>query len=117
MNVAMAIAQHRSELIACMLETADRTLPTPESEVQQFFVGFVSVMQAAAEGDLGPRDEYLGSVVPAIRESGITLEYVVGAMPRLATAAGCVLGREHAPWAATFIADYTVRLLALWQRP
>jgi hypothetical protein len=115
MTVAMAIAEHRSALIACMMETSDRSLPTPESEVRQFLVGFLALMQAAAEGDLGPRDEYLASVVPAIRESGIGLEYVVGAMPRLATAIGSVLGREHAPWVAGFTADYTVRLLSLWQ--
>jgi hypothetical protein len=117
MSISTAIAEHRSALISCLLETADRSLPTPEAEVRQFLVGFVALMQAAAEGDLGPRDEYLESVIPAVRESGISLGYVVGAMPRLATAIGCVLGREHAPWVANFTADYTLRLLALWQRP
>jgi hypothetical protein len=117
MTVATAIAQHRSALISCMMDTADRALPTPEAEVRQFMVGFVALMQAAAEGDLGPRDEYLESVVPAIREGGIPLAFVVGAMPRLATAIGAVLGLEHAPWVAGFTADYTVRLLAVWERP
>jgi hypothetical protein len=117
MDIAKAIAGRRDELIACMMETADRTLPTPEAEVRQFFVGFVSLMRAAAEGDLGPRDDYLETVVPAIREGGISLAYVIGAMPRLATACGCVLGRAHAPWVAEFTADYTQKLLAAWGTP
>ncbi len=115
MSVSLAIAEHRAALIACMIETSDRTLTTPESEVRQFMVGFVALMQAAADGDLGPRDEYLESVIPAVRDSGITLDFVIGAMPRLATALGCVLGRKHAPWVANFTADYTNKLLAVWQ--
>ena len=117
MTIAVAIAKHRNELISCMVETSDRKLPTPEAEVRQFMVGFVSLMHAAAEGDLGPRDEYLESVVPAMKSGGISLEFVVGAMPRLAAAIGCVLGREHAPWVADFTADYTNRILAMWQSP
>jgi hypothetical protein len=116
MNIATAITERRAELISCMMETSDRTLPTPEEEVRQFLVGFIALMQAAAEGDYSVRDEYLEAVIPAIRESGIQLSFVVGAMPRLATAIGCVLGREHAAWVANFTADYTVRLLALWER-
>ena len=117
MSVSAAIAQHRAALISCMMETADKSLPTPEPEVRQFMVGFVALMQAAAEGDLGPRDEYLESVIPAIREGGITLGFVVGAMPRLAAAIGCVLGPEHVAWVANFTADYTLRLMEVWGRP
>lgn len=117
MSVSAAIAENRAALISFMLETSDKTLTTPEAEVRQFMVGFVSLMQAAAEGDLGPRDEYLESVIPAIRASGIGVDFCVGAMPRLAAAIGCVLGREHTPWVANFTADYTVKLLAVWNQP
>lgn|GEM_PF-4990853 len=97
-----------------MMLTADRSLPTPEAEVQQFMVGFVSVMEAAASGDLGPRDEYLESVLPAIQAAGISLAITVCAMPRLSTAVGCVLGREHVAWVADFIGSYTEKLLSVW---
>jgi hypothetical protein len=117
LEVAAAISKHRDALVGVMMETADRTLPTSEPEVRQFLVGFLGLMQAAAGGDTGPRDEYLEAVIPAVRASGINLSVVVSAMPRLAVAIGAVLGPGHAPWTANFIGDYTTRILEHWGQP
>ncbi|MFT3921925.1 MAG: hypothetical protein QM778_05270 [Myxococcales bacterium] len=116
MDIVKAIADRRTELIDIMVATADRSLPTPESEVRQFMVGFVTLLEAAAAGNMNPRDEYLETVIPAVRDGGISLAYVMSAMPRLAVALGTVLGREHAPWIANFLGEYTTHMLTVWER-
>lgn len=117
MTAKEAIAEHRSQLIDAMMATADRNLGTPESGVRQFIVGFVGVLEAAAGGDHGPRDEYLGAVIPALRGGGMPLTTVVDGLLRVAMTASAVLPREHLDWLVGFSSDYSRRMLELWEKP
>lgn len=109
------IAAHRAALIDSMLGTTDKTAETPPDQVRQFVVGFASVLEAAASGDVGPRDDYLEGVIPAIRDSGMPLTFVMEGMVRVSVGAAAVLGPERAEWLANFCSDYTRRLLEIWQ--
>lgn len=117
MIVKEAIAEHRTQLIETMMGIADRNLGTPESGVRQFIVGFVGVMEASAGGDDGPREEYLGAVIPALRGGGMPLITVVDGLLRVAMAASAVLPREHLEWLVRFCSDYSRRMLELWDKP
>jgi hypothetical protein len=116
MTPSEAISEHRAELIETMLSTADRSIGTPESAVKQFIVGFVGLLEAAAAGNNEPRDEYLASVIPALRGGGMPLVIVIDGMTRVSMAASAVLPREQLPWLASFCSDYTRRLLELWEQ-
>lgn len=117
MTAKDAIAEHRTRLIETMLASANRDIGTPESGVRQFIVGFVGVLEASAGGDNGPRDEYLAAVIPALRSGGMPLTTVVDGMLRVAMAASAVLPGEHLDWLVGFCADYSRRLLELWEKP
>jgi hypothetical protein len=117
MTAKDAISANRNQLIDAMLATANRDIGTPESGVRQFIVGFVGVLEASADGDHGPRDEYLAAVIPALRSGGMPLTTVVDGMLRVSMAASAVLPREHLEWLVSFCADYSRRMLELWERP
>jgi hypothetical protein len=115
MNITDAIRAHHDALVETMLQTADRELGTSDDEVRQFIVGFVNVLSAAAAGDLSPRDEYLTTVIPAIRDGGMPLVVIVDGMLRVSLSAAVVLEREHLPWLIQFCSDYTKALLSIWE--
>jgi hypothetical protein len=117
MTVKDVIATNRNQLIDLMLATANRDIGTPESDVRQFIVGFVGVLEASAGGDHGPRDEYLAAVIPALRSGGMPLSIVVDGMLRVSMAASAGLPREHLDWLVSFCSDYSRRMLELWERP
>jgi hypothetical protein len=49
------------------------------------------------------------------RAGPISLETVVAGMLRVTAAAALALGPEHLRWVADYCADYTTRLLSLWE--
>lgn len=114
MSVAEAVASKRELLFEMMVATADRSLGTPVAAITQFVRGFINVLEASARGNHEPRDIYLTSVIPALRDGSLSLETTVAAMVRVTAAAALVLGSEHLRWVADYCADYTARLLAIW---
>jgi hypothetical protein len=115
MSIADLVTSKRESLFEVMMTTADQTLGTPESAVRQFIWGFINVLEASAHGDHGPRDLYLSSVIPALQEGPMPFSVVLASMVRISTAAACVLGPEHVKWVSDYCADYTLRLMALWE--
>lgn len=116
MSLVEAIDANRAELIELMIRA---TLPEGASEsdsgeVRQFIVGYFTILRAAAAEDFGPRDEYVNTVIPALREANMSLVLLIGGLVRLATVAAAVLGVEHAAWLCDFQSDYAGRILAAW---
>jgi hypothetical protein len=115
MSISELVSSKRESLFNVMMATADRNLETPESAISQFIWGFINVLEASAHGDHGPRDLYLSSVIPALRDGSMPFSLVVASMVRVSSAAASVLGPEHLQWVSDYCADYTVRLMAHWE--
>lgn len=115
MNISETIAARRQALVDTMMD-ANNPDAGGEDGARQFIVGYVHILGAAAAGDMGPRDEYLASVIPAIRDGGMPLGIVMDGMVRVATCAAAVLGTEHARWLADFQGDYTQKIIAMWSK-
>lgn len=115
MSIANAIASKRERLFEVMVATTDPSLGTPEPAVHQFIWGFINVLEASARNDHTARDIYLTSVIPALRAGPFSYEAILGSMVRVTAAAACVLGPEHVRWVSDYCADYTAKLIALWE--
>lgn len=83
-------------------------------DVQQLATGFLSVMDAAAAGDVRLRDTYLATVIPGVRAAGIPLATTLEAMTRVVVAVVSCMPAQHCPWIADFCGDYTARLVRAW---
>jgi hypothetical protein len=114
MSVAVAITQNREALINAIIATADPDLGFAAEEVRQLVVGFVRLLEAAAQGDFVPRDEYISAVAPGLRAGGVPVSAAAAGAVRIAAAAAVVLGPAHLDWLAEFCADYTQRLIFAW---
>jgi hypothetical protein len=114
MSIAEAVVSKRELLFELMMATADRSLDTPEAAVKQFVWGFINVLEASARGDHEPRDIYLASVIPALRDGHMPLETIVSAMVRVTAASTAALGPEHLRWVADYCGDYMARLISIW---
>ena len=115
MAIGDTVTSKRERLFETMMATADRSYGAPDDAIKQFIWGFINVLEASAHGDHGPRDLYLTSVIPALREGPLPFSAILASMLRVSTAAACVLGPEHVQWVSEYCADYTLRLLALWE--
>lgn len=116
-GIAAAIQANYDDLVETMMATTNQDAGTSESDRRQFIAGYVHILAAASREDLGPRDEYLATVIPAIRDGGMPLAVVMDGMVRVATAAGAVLGPKHAKWLSDFQGDYICRILTMWAAP
>jgi len=114
MSLAELVVARRQQLFDVMSATADRSAGVSDASIRQFIWGFINVLEAAARGDDGPRDIYLGSVIPALRAGPLPFELIVASMLRVTGAAACVLGPEHVQWVTDYCADYLLRLLRMW---
>lgn len=115
MSIADALSAKRRELIELMVQTSSPAHGTTEADVRQFVVGYFNIVLAAADGSFGPRDEYLGTVLPSLRDAGMPLSIIMDGMVRVATATAATLGTEHAAWLCSFQGDYCARILAVWE--
>jgi hypothetical protein len=115
MSIGDLVTSKRESLFEVMMATADRNLGTPDSAIRQFLWGFINILEGSAHGDHGPRDLYLSSVIPALRDGAMPFSVVLASMVRVSSATACVLGPEHVQWVSDYCADYTLRLMALWE--
>ncbi len=115
MDIVEAIAAHRDELIEMMVRVNPPLEGTSNEDTRQFVVGHLSILSAAAKGDLAVRDEFLATVIPAIRDGGMPLRLVMVGMVRVATVIAGLLDAEHVEWLAEFEGEYTGLLLDHWE--
>lgn len=53
-------------------------------------------------------------MIPALKDVPLPFEAIVCSMLRVTGAAACVLGPDHVNWVTDYCADYTLRLITLW---
>jgi len=111
-RIANAIKERQSELIAWMMELTPPVEGSTAEDNRQFIAGFVHVLEQAARGNLEPRSQYLGSVIPAIKAGGMSAQIVMTGMVRVAMAVASFFegDKEAIKWATDFCADYTDEL-------
>jgi hypothetical protein len=114
-QVRLALADARPRIVAAVHAWRNREVAVTRDDVEQLAAGFLAVMDAAAAGDLTPRDEYLATVIPGVRAAGIPFAMTLEAMTRVVVAVVSCMPAEHHPWLADFCGDYTARLVAAWR--
>jgi hypothetical protein len=115
-KVVEELVAKRDELIELMVALVrPQMMERPEDERRQLITGFVHLVEAAARGDLRPRDEYLEMVIPGTKAHGFGQGDVVGMMVQTSMALAAVISRESLPWCVQFCRDYTVKLIAIWR--
>jgi hypothetical protein len=116
MDISEALQTHRSDLIEAMVRVLQGAGSADDGELRQFVVAFHGLMVAASAGDNGPRDEYLASVVPPLRQTGLPLADMVTGLLGMSEVVAAVLGQAHVPWLSGFFADYARELLKVWEQ-
>jgi hypothetical protein len=110
------IERKRDALTAAMMEALGRTdVDTPKSDQLQFVAGFVNLAIHAAGGNMGPRDEYLSLIVPALRASRMPLSIIMSGMVSVAMGGAVALEGETLHWWVGFAANYTRDLCDRWE--
>lgn len=113
MTLHEQLCDRHEVIVEAMLAMRDRGM-APLDEARQFVLGFVGLVEAAAHGDFGPRDEYLDVVIPGLRASGFELASAVDAMVRSAMALVTVVDPEYHRWIIAFCGDYSRRMVRKW---
>ena len=115
MGLTEELDARRDEIIELMIRANGQADGDASGQFRQVTVGYYTILRSASAGDFGPRDEYLSTVIPALRQSGMPLSVIMAGLVRLAAATGAALGAEHARWLCEFLGDYTARILAIWE--
>jgi len=113
MTLHKHLRDRHETIVETMVAMQDRAM-APAAEARQFVLGFVRLVEAAAGSDLGPRDEYLETVIPGLRASGFQLASTVDAMTRSAMALVTVVDPHYHRWIIDFCGDYSRRLIRMW---
>jgi hypothetical protein len=112
-SLETALAEAHDRLLATMIQLRNPSIGSL-AEARQFLGGFLHLVEAAAAGDKGPRDEYLSAVIPGVRAFGFPFDKTLDALVRAALALTAVLEPVHHAWVADFCGDYTRRLSHAW---
>lgn len=116
MSALQDFQQKRSAIFKSMLEiTTILPAPMQADNANQFINGYLAVIESALQGDLGPRDEYLGLVIPPLKQGQMPLGYIIGVLVGVNTALVAVIDHAHAPWYASFLSTYADKLCQLWE--
>jgi hypothetical protein len=115
MGLTEELDARRGEIIDLMVHANGPADEGAGGEFRQFIVGYFNILRAATAEDFGPRDEYLSTVIPALRQSGMPLSVIMVGLVRLVTVVAAALGVEHTKWLCEFQGDYTARILAMWE--
>lgn len=116
MSALQDFQQKRPAIFRRMLEVM-RTMPAPmpTEHSDQFINGYLAVISSALQGDLGPRDEYLESVIPPLKANQMPLGYIVGSLAGVNAALVAEIDREHFSWYSLFLSAYADKLCQIWE--
>lgn len=117
MTVADQLVERRDRILERMLEMNQNSASdTPDDQVRQFLMGFYNLVLSSAQGDDQPRNDYLETVIPGIKASGMPLGEVMDGMVRVAMVMGAEVDAEDLGWMVDFNANYTLRLIEIWDQ-
>jgi len=114
MGLAEDLKRNQVSLVDQMVPYMVVGSPSSESELRQFIGGFVHLMAEAAGGNLLPREDYLNTVIPAIKKAGMTLTVTMKGMVDVSMLCAAFLDRAHLTWVRQFCLAYTEELLRVW---
>jgi hypothetical protein len=112
--VVRELESGHERVVQAMLRAAG-PLPLPEADRRQFVVGFLNLIESAAAGDLAPRDEYLHTVIPGVKASGMTLPFVVSNLCAVMFGLASAASDATLDWYAAFGRDYAARMVTAWE--
>jgi hypothetical protein len=115
MTFAEEIERRREELIAKLVEVAPPAPGVSEAESTQMIAGYLHLLSAASRGDTKPRDEYLSTVIPGVKQAGMKLGYIVRVLVKLDLTLVQLISPDHRPWMTNHCADYAERLASAWE--
>ena len=116
MNVAEEISTHRGDIIAALLRVAPRAPGVGEAEAEQMVAGYVYLLEQAAAGNPAPRDEYLATVIPGVKQAGMPLGYIARVLVTLDLALAPLVSEQNRAWITEYCADYADRLVQAWEK-
>src|SRR5688572_20871476 len=105
--VVQQIESLREAILASTLEHVAPTHPgQSDAERRQFMAAYLHLMCRMAEGDPGPRDDYLASVIPGLKTAGMPLAMLVGYLAKVDVIVAAHVGPQHLGWHAAFAQSY-----------
>lgn len=116
MNVTEEIATRRGELVAALLRVSPRAPGLSEAEAEQMVAGYVHLMEQSAAQNFGPREEYLATVIPGVKQAGMPLGYIIRVLVHIDMELSHLVSGDNRAWFAEYCADYAERLINAWER-
>lgn len=116
MNIVEEIASRKGEIIAELLRVAPRAPGVSDADAEQMVAGYVHLMEQSALQNFGPREDYLATVIPGVKQAGMPLGYIVRVLVALDMALMPLVSADNRPWLVDYCADYADRLVNAWER-
>jgi hypothetical protein len=116
MNVAEEIAARRAEIVAALLRAAPRAPGVSDADAEQMVAGYVYLMEQSALQNFAPREDYLATVIPGVKQAGMPLGYIVRVLVAIDMALAPLISADNHAWVADYCADYAERLVTAWGR-
>jgi hypothetical protein len=116
MNVSEEIAARRGEFIAELVRVAPRAPGITDAEAEQMVAGYVHLMEQSAAGNFAPREEYLATVIPGVKQAGMSLGYIMRVLVSIDMGLSPLVSVANRAWFTDYCADYAERLVNAWER-
>lgn len=115
MSMLAELQEKREELFQAMKRATKRPAGQTEEQTEQFLHGYLGLIEAAVQGNLQPRNDYLAAVIPGTKSVGMTLGYVMATLVDVNMALASVISRENLPWYIEFCHSYAEDLIQIWE--
>lgn len=111
------LQQKQEDFFTSMMRAFAVGATEPGEQEQQFFRAYFHVVEAAAQGNLQPREDFLSAIVPGLRMMGISLGGMISGLSTIQLAFVAELSRAHLPWYIQFCKEYAETLARFWETP
>lgn len=93
----------------------EEVLHMTQESTAQFIRGYLDVLEQTMEGNHTTRDEYLGLVVPPLKQAGLSLPMMGRAVAPMFAVVAAHLGPTHLEWLTQYSHEYSERFYTLWE--
>ncbi|MBL8678904.1 MAG: hypothetical protein JNK05_07045 [Myxococcales bacterium] len=105
----------REEFISAMARAVLGDVDVVPDEMRQYAAGFLFILEARARGEREPQQEFIATMLPALKSTGMQLKELVPGAAQFGMGIVSVASPETHSWWITHVSEHLSMVLERWE--
>lgn len=113
--VTSEISARREDFITAMVRAVLGDVAVIPEDMRQYAGGFLFILEARARGEREPQQEFIATMLPALKSSGMPLKDIVAGAAQFGMGIAAVASAETRSWWISQVSEHLSMVVDRWE--